>query len=125
MSSLCFNVSPNIIYCRYKGVLVEFLHYLIMLLRKYSFGYENRKKKQKVEKLIQSQARALEDNFFGGKKQIEISSSSVDEDLVIEEPSCYTNTVSNLLISDLYCNLILDSEEHVYKLLELDSRSAR
>ncbi|CAL5397376.1 unnamed protein product [Camellia sinensis] len=64
-----------------------------MLLRKYSFGYENRKKKQKVERLIQSQARALEDNFFGGKKQIEISSSSVDEDLVIEEPSGYTNTV--------------------------------
>ncbi|CAL5400619.1 unnamed protein product [Camellia sinensis] len=43
-------------------------------------------------RLIQSQARALEDNFFGGKKQIEISSSSVDEDLVIEEPSGYTNT---------------------------------
>ncbi|XP_028116344.1 uncharacterized protein LOC114314100 [Camellia sinensis] len=51
--------------------------------RKYIFGCEKRKKKQKLENFIQSQSRAL-DKFFGSKKQIE-SSCLIDEDLVIEE----------------------------------------
>ncbi|KAL7212006.1 hypothetical protein ACSBR2_014797 [Camellia fascicularis] len=51
--------------------------------RKYIFGYEKRKKKQKLKNFIQSQSGAL-DKFFGNKKQIE-SSCLVDEDLVIEE----------------------------------------
>ncbi|KAL7173879.1 hypothetical protein ACSBR2_033189 [Camellia fascicularis] len=55
--------------------------------RKYIFGCEKRKKKQKLENFIQSQSRAL-DKFFGSKKQIE-SSCLVDEDLVIEELNQY------------------------------------
>ena len=50
--------------------------------RKYLSGFEKRKKKQRIDNLIQSQARAL-DKFFCDKKQPE--SSSLVEDVESEE----------------------------------------
>lgn len=71
-----------------------------MFPRKYISGNEKRKKRMKVEQLIQSQSGAL-DKYFGTKKQIDISGSNDndDEDLVIEEPTpCVNNNENDDLV---------------------------
>ena len=63
--------------------------------RKYIFGCEKRKKKQKLENFIQSQSLAL-DKFFGSKKQIE-SSCLVDEEVVVSKFFCDYKQIKKLL----------------------------
>ncbi|XP_028124944.1 zinc finger MYM-type protein 1-like [Camellia sinensis] len=71
-----------------------------MFPRKYSSGNEKRKKRMKVEQLIQSQSGAL-DKYFGTKKQVDIlgSNDNDDEDLVIKEPThCVSNNENDDLV---------------------------
>ena len=71
-----------------------------MFPRKYSSGNEKRKKRMKLEQLIQSQSGAL-DKYFGTKKQVDIldSNDNDDEDLVIEKPThCVNNNENDDLV---------------------------